>query len=362
MIKAVKYGSHYIWNNQMLKRSMKKGKCLVKPSQIYIIWTGLCNFSCPMCKIQEWEEKLPTDVVKDVIDQMASWGVPKLTIAGGEPLLFRDEFLDILEHANRRGILVHFSTNGTNFDEAFLGEYSKIGGGQVTVSLDGATAKTHNLMRNHDRAYEIAMGAIETYRRRKPGNVIFKVQPVLTSENIDEIADIFEIARQADALFSVQAYDPMDFDILRKEVPLSEIGAKYPLWIAEENFPRLEKMIQSLLEMKKQYPGAILNTGENLRDIILYFRRELDLAGRCLVGYTSLFIVPDGQVTMCLYGNIGNIKDAPLRELWLSDRFEGIRNNMAQCDRPCLNGCAQRFTTGKVLYEGFHYMKRRLFD
>jgi MoaA/NifB/PqqE/SkfB family radical SAM enzyme len=228
MYRALKYGTNYIWNNQLLKLSTKTGKCLVKPCQVYILWTGICNFSCPMCKILEWKEKLPFDLVKGCLDEMSSWGVPKLTITGGEPLLFRDEFLSILEYASRKGILTHFSTNGTNLDQQFLKEYSRIGGGQLTVSLDGATKKTHDLSRNYDGAFEIAMKAIEAYKSMRPKNVILKIQPVLTNDNLDEIVGILEIARECSALFSVQAYDTMNFDILRKEVPLSEVRKRYP--------------------------------------------------------------------------------------------------------------------------------------
>jgi len=313
-----------------------------------------------MCKVTEWKEKIPYDALIDCIDQLSDWGVPKLTIGGGEPLLFTDELLRILEHAQKRGILTHFSTNGTNFDRQFLRAYSKMGGGQVSVSLDGATKETHDLSRNYEGAFEIAMNAIETFKSIRPKNVILKIQPVLKNDNVNEIIDVFEIAKECNALFSIQAYDPMDFEILRQEVALSEIRKKYPLWVGQENIATLKKTIESLIELKRKYPGTILNTTEYLRDVILYFERKLDFRGKCLVGYTSLFINPDGHVSMCLYGNIGNIADCSLKELWTSATFEKIRKRMIACDRPCLNGCAQRYTSGKIIYEGFNYLKRRL--
>lgn len=360
MYQAIKYGTNYIWSNQLLRLSMRMGRCLTKPCQVYIIWTGLCNFRCPMCKIQEWKEKLSIDVIKDLIDQLSRWGVPRFVIAGGEPLLFKEEFLTILEYANRKGLFTHFSTNGTNLERQFLRDYAAMGGGQVTISLDGATKETHDRSRNYDGAYEIAMDAIEAYRSERPRNVILKIQPVLTNDNIDEVVGIFEIARESHALYSVQAFDTMDFDILRRDVTLAEVREKYPLWISEENFPRMEEAIGSLLNLRKKYPGIILNTPEHLEYMIRYFKRTLDFVGKCLVGYTSLFISPDGQITMCLYGNIGNVKDSSLKELWYSEKFDRVRKQMLACDRPCLNGCAQRHSTGKILVEGFNYLKRRL--
>ena len=360
LYKTVKYGGTYAWNNQLLRLSLKTGKCLTKPCQVYVIWTGICNFSCPMCKIREWKEKLSLNVMEDLIDQLSRWGVPKFVIGGGEALLFRDEFLSILEHANRKGLLTHFPTNGTNLDRQFFCEYSRIGGGQITLSLDGATKETHDLSRNYNGAFDIAMTAIEAYKSVRPKNVIFKILPVVTNSNLDEITKIFWIAKECNALFGVQAYDTMDYDILRRGVAISKIREKYPLWVSEENFPLLERTIASLIELKKIHPSAILNTSDQLNDIVLYFERKLDFVGRCLVGYTSLFVSPDGQLTMCLYGNIGNIKDASLKELWNSKKFNQVRKHMLACDRPCLNGCAQRFTTGKVIFEGLNYVKRRL--
>ena len=309
-------------------------------------------------------------VAKAVQDWIKAVGVKTAYIEPGSPwengccesfnARFRDEFLRILAHANGKGMLTHFSTNGTNFDRDFLQEYASMGGGQVTVSLDGATKKTHDFLRGYEGAFEIAMKAIETYRNAPHKNVTLKVQPVLTNENIHEIVGVFEIAKESNALFSVQAYDPMAFEVLRKEEPLSEIRKQYPFWVSEENFPLLEGTIESILELKRRHPGIILNTPEHLRDMVLYFERKLNFAGRCLVGYTSLFVVPDGNLTMCLYGDIGNLKDAPLKELWHSERFDKIREQMLACDRPCLNGCAQRYTTSKIVYEGYQYLKRRL--
>jgi len=313
-----------------------------------------------MCKVQEWKEKMSTDVIEDLIDQLSSWGVPKFVIAGGEPLLFKDEFLGILEYANRKGLLTHFSTNGTHLDRQFFLDYSNIGGGQITLSLDGATKKTHDLSRNYTGAFDIAMHAIEAYKSLRLKNLTLKIQPVLTNNNLDEIVPIFEMARECGALFSVQAYDPMDFDVLSKEISLSEIREKDPFWVSQENFPVLERVIESLIERKRKHPGVLLNTTETLKDIVLYFERRLNFAGKCLVGYTSLFIVPDGHTTMCLYGNIGDIHKSSLKELWYSEKFDRIRKQMLACDRPCLNGCAQRYSTGKIIYEGVNHVKRRL--
>ena len=359
MIRLLKFGTHYLWNNLILEASLRSGRTLTKPSQAYVLWTGRCNFRCRMCKIRDDRDKLTTAELRDVIDQLADWGVPKITISGGEPMLFKEEFFGLLDHAGKKGLFTHFATNGTGLDDEAITHYSRMGGGQITLSLDGARPETQNTLRGHGHAWRYVMDALDAYERTRPENVIFKIETVIHDENLHEVLDIYRIARERGVIFHPQPYDTQDFFTQSREVSFDDIRDRYPLWISRENMGALRRLVDRLKAIKRADPYWIMSTEEQLESIYRYFARELDYTGKCLVGYTSLFVLQDGSVTMCLYEKLGNIREDGLQDLWRSKRFEAVRREMLLCDRPCLNGCAQRLGTLQIVRMGMRHLLGR---
>jgi uncharacterized radical SAM superfamily Fe-S cluster-containing enzyme len=83
-----------------------------------VIWniTRKCNLCCPVCHLgsapEASDEELSTREAKDLIDQMASMGVPLVSVYGGEPLT-RSDFLELAGYAHQKGLRMIFSTNAT---------------------------------------------------------------------------------------------------------------------------------------------------------------------------------------------------------------------------------------------------------
>ena len=71
----------------------------------------------------------------------------QVNFGGGEPFL-RDDFLEILDHAHRRGITTCVSTNGTVLDADLVDELLCMTAPvYLQVSLDGAVAATNDAIR-----------------------------------------------------------------------------------------------------------------------------------------------------------------------------------------------------------------------
>ena len=90
--------------------------------------TGRCNYRCRHCYMSAGSRRLPQITHEEalyIIDQIASCGIGKVNLTGGEPLV-RPDFLDLVDVLLARGILINrIITNGSLIDAAFLAELKK---------------------------------------------------------------------------------------------------------------------------------------------------------------------------------------------------------------------------------------------
>lgn len=125
------------------------GACTpVIPSRVYLDVTNACQLRCRHCCTSSGarrEDELSLGEILSVVDQVKAMGIERLVISGGEPLL-RPELATILEHARALGLQVTLLTNGLLIDEGWTQRLVALGV-RVKISLDGATAGTHDLLR-----------------------------------------------------------------------------------------------------------------------------------------------------------------------------------------------------------------------
>ncbi len=100
------------------------------PGQLVIQYTDRCNALCPQCGMRRTESfprsKLSTDDAKRIIDTAAERGVQALSFSGGEPLLFLDEIIELIDYATGAGIpYVRTGTNGFLFMNSDRPEFER---------------------------------------------------------------------------------------------------------------------------------------------------------------------------------------------------------------------------------------------
>jgi MoaA/NifB/PqqE/SkfB family radical SAM enzyme len=133
------------------------------PGQLVIQYTDRCNALCPQCGMRRTEpfprSKLSMDDAKRTIDAAAQRGVHALSFTGGEPLLFLDEIIELIDHAAGAGIpYVRTGTNGFLFMNSdrpdFEGRINTIAERLARtklytfwISVDSALAGVHEAMR-----------------------------------------------------------------------------------------------------------------------------------------------------------------------------------------------------------------------
>jgi radical SAM protein with 4Fe4S-binding SPASM domain len=134
--------------------------------QLYIELLNACNLRCSHCYNHSGDPtrpryKLDYDMLIRLFDEAVDMGVSSVTFSGGEPLMRRDLF-DLIAAARERKFLVKIVTNGTLITPA-KAEKLAASGAYLDMSLEGATAETHDRLRGAG-SFEKSMRGLDNLR------------------------------------------------------------------------------------------------------------------------------------------------------------------------------------------------------
>ena len=317
--------------------SRKTGFPLVAPDTIQVSLTNLCNLKCKMCSVwsnYDQREELSLAELLEVVDQAAEWGIPEINLCGGEPLL-SDKCFTVIEHSKKRGLKVILTTNGTVIDGDISAALVRSGVDIVCISLDGATAAVHDSIRGIPGTYAKIISGIESLHAVKDsGRPVTVLIFTLHNENLDEAVEYVRTAKQlrVDAVYLTS--------LVSDNIRLYSRREDNPLWITGGRLDRLDRVIDTLQGMQKEYyrfdyPSFAL--------IKKYFRggvREKDWI--CFAGFRRFVVCPDGNIQMCgeIIGNFR--KCADIKKIWNSPPARKKRELIKRCRNFCLQDCHAR--------------------
>ncbi|PIT88148.1 MAG: radical SAM protein [Candidatus Magasanikbacteria bacterium CG10_big_fil_rev_8_21_14_0_10_36_32] len=124
-----------------------------------------CNFACEHCSVKRFQGKndarqMTIPDVKELFRQADELGLARVTITGGEPLVFKD--LDELVAAiDPKKFYINCDTNGWLLNEKMAKHLKEIGVDRVQLSLDSFNAEEHDEFRHVKGAYDRAMKAVD---------------------------------------------------------------------------------------------------------------------------------------------------------------------------------------------------------
>ncbi|HET6457245.1 MAG TPA: heme b synthase [Armatimonadota bacterium] len=170
------------------------------PRLVFWELTSACNLKCIHCRACPIDQRSPEDLTteegKTLIEQIASFAKPVLVLSGGEPLVRPDVF-QLAEYGTSQGLRVALATNGTLVTPEVARQIKDSGIQRVSVSIDGASAKSHDAFRGTLGAFDDAWLGIENI---KAAGVPFQINTTVTKHNIAEIPDILSLAIERGAV------------------------------------------------------------------------------------------------------------------------------------------------------------------
>ena len=165
-------------------------------SPLLVIWetTQACDLACIHCRASAQPDRNSSELTTEegfaLLDEIKRFGNPLMVFTGGDPLKRPDLFC-LMRRSIELGLRTNVSPSATPLLTAeAIEEWKHIGLARMAISLDGATARRHDLFRGISGTFERAIIALE--HARKIG-LETQLQTTVTRRNMHELRDIAKI-------------------------------------------------------------------------------------------------------------------------------------------------------------------------
>ncbi|MDP2933799.1 MAG: radical SAM protein [bacterium] len=256
-----------------------------------------CNIECLHCcedAGRYMPDSLTGNEVVNFCEQIVALKIPYVAISGGEPMLHKD-FYKICEFFRRHDTSLKVETNGLLITHAKAKWFADIGFRSVQISVDGATAESHEKLRVKGKWQP----TIDACKYLVEAGVNTEIVFVPTKFNIHETAQMIDLAHNL-GIYGFYTGKTM------------RIGR------AARNWDRLcpsdeeyEKFFMVLKEKQKQYEGKMK---------VYYYPYDVieELKYRLEYPSASLLVIPNGKAKLIgpLPFICGDIRKHSLAEIW----------------------------------------------
>ena len=164
-----------------------------------VVWnvTRRCNLKCVHCYAQATnrpdDNELSTTDGRQLIDDLAQFGVPVILFSGGEPLV-RKDLPQLAAYAVEKGMRAVISTNGTLITPQMARTLKDIGLSYVGISLDGMEA-INDRFRGVKGSFKSAIKGIENCKK---AGIKVGLRFTINRSNVVEIPEIFQLIEEMD--------------------------------------------------------------------------------------------------------------------------------------------------------------------
>jgi AdoMet-dependent heme synthase len=171
------------------------GELKIPPLRL-LAWetTRRCNLNCRHCRaaatMGPYPGELSTAEGKKLLTDVAGMGPAVIILTGGEPLL-RDDIFEITAYGHGLGHRMVMAVNGTLLTPDIAWRLKDAGIQRLSISIDGASAVSHDDLRAVPGAYEGALRGIEAC---KAAGLPFQINTTITRANLAELPAIYELA------------------------------------------------------------------------------------------------------------------------------------------------------------------------
>jgi len=328
-----------------------------------------CPMACTYCRAAARPARDPDELTTEegfrLLENIASFAKPILILTGGEPLL-RPDIYDLAARGVALGLPVVLATCGMNLDDAAAGRLVESGIRHISISLDGASADTHDAVRGVEGAFDAALRAVETARR---AGLSFQVNTTVARYNRKELLAIRDLAdRLGASVFNPFLLVPTGRGREIADEGLSAEEYEETLhWLADERgrggmqirvtcAPHFQRVLRQRRQADESEPSG--GGGGPVRS-------SPQGEGGCMGGKSFAFVSHVGKVQICGFLDVacGDLRREAFdfRKIWeTSDVFRSVRDvgsyggRCGRCDYSAVcGGCRARAyaMTGDYLSE-----------
>jgi 12,18-didecarboxysiroheme deacetylase len=290
-----------------------------------IVWniTKRCNLKCVHCyahaKDMAFDSELSTTEGKNLLDDLAEFGVPVILFSGGEPLT-RKDLPELAAYAVKKGMRAVISTNGTLITPQKAQTLKKIGLSYVGISLDGME-EINDRFRGVKGAFRSALEGIENCKK---AGIKVGLRFTINKSNVAEIPKIFKLLEERDiprACFYHLVYAGRGTDLVKEDLSHQESRNAVELIMHLTKKLHDKGLRKEVLTVDNHADGPYLylrllkENPERAREVLELLQMNEGNSSGIGIGCVSW----DGEVhadQFWRHYSFGNVKDRPFSEIW----------------------------------------------
>lgn len=308
----------------------------VNLQEVALLLTFRCELSCIMCGHRNNSEiyrnqgqknldaELSLEILQKFIDYILKFS-PDFILTGAEPLENKD-CMNIARYVKNKGANIVLQTNGLYLNEYVDDVVNYID--RLQVSLDG-DEEINDIIRGKTGLYKTVIEAIKNINLLKKEKKVHKptIDINFTINNVNyKLLSKFPKLMEKENL-QIERIIFRHLIMLKKEIiEKSKVEIKKRLDMDIKYFPAflyyfddekyipedLDLLISEISKIKsKKYKNFKISFFPDLKDKDIkefYISKKVNVK-KCIIPYTNLFIMPDGNISICPCYQIGRISD-----------------------------------------------------
>jgi len=219
-----------------------------QPLAVQIELTYSCPLHCVYCYCDCYNNpeytktELSTQKMKIIIDKLHHAGCLWLCYTGGDPLI-RPDFLELYEHAKKRGFVVTILTSLAVLPDRILARLIKKPPFAIEITLNAATKKTYEQISQVKGSFA---SVITNIRRVLAARLPLKIKTLLNSYNFHEIGRLRHLIESFGAKFrpgtEIRARLNGDTGSCRYRLPVAKLLQEENHQLCSDNQPQTDRL------------------------------------------------------------------------------------------------------------------------
>ncbi|MBW2555325.1 MAG: 12,18-didecarboxysiroheme deacetylase [Deltaproteobacteria bacterium] len=290
-----------------------------------VVWniTRRCNLKCVHCyahaKNIPFDNELSTTEGKNLIDDLAEFGVPVILFSGGEPLV-RKDLPELADYAVKKGMRAVISTNGTLITPQTARTLKNIGLSYVGISLDGME-EINDRFRGVKGAFKSALEGIENCKK---ASIKVGLRFTINKSNAGQIPEIFKLLEEMDiprVCFYHLVYAGRGSELVKEDLSHEESRKAVDLILALTKQLHDKGDLKEVLTVDNHADGPYLylrllrENPERAQEVLDLLKMNQGNSSGIGIGCVSW----DGEVypdQFWRHYSFGNIRNRPFSEIW----------------------------------------------
>jgi cyclic pyranopterin phosphate synthase len=233
-------------------------------------------------------------------------GFEAVRLYGGEPLLHPD-LPCMIEHSLALGMRTYVTTNAMLLGEKIDALYAA-GLRDLTIGFYGTGAAYDAYVQRRGRFAQLTQ-SLDAVKAKYGADVKLRLNWLLMrpSCHLEALHEAWEFARRYDA--------PLQIDLIHYSLPYFSEGPDRELQFQPADRPAIERIVEELLRLKREFPAMLDQSLEGLASIPDWLIKGADMRVPC-DKYQMVWVGADGTVQMCYVTfKLGNLHEQRFSEM-----------------------------------------------